>query len=108
MIKKFSGLRREFLAAAVIATFVAPPLVVAQSTKVLKLGGLLTVTGPNASLGKVAHCLRCTHTRHHSNQFTPISAHELNDPLSLSATSCIAFFQRLAAVLRSQAKRLPI
>jgi branched-chain amino acid transport system substrate-binding protein len=52
MIKKFSGLRREFLAAAVIATFVAPPLVVAQSTKVLKLGGLLTVTGPNASLGK--------------------------------------------------------
>jgi branched-chain amino acid transport system substrate-binding protein len=52
MIKKFSGLRREFLAAAVIATFLAPPLVVAQSTKVLKLGGLLTVTGPNASLGK--------------------------------------------------------
>ena len=44
--------RRTFIAAAVLAAAsMAAPLAHAQA-KVLKIGGLLTVTGPNASLGK--------------------------------------------------------
>ena len=46
--------RRTFIAAAVLAAAsMAAPLAHAQA-KVLKIGGLLTVTGPNAALGKEA------------------------------------------------------
>jgi branched-chain amino acid transport system substrate-binding protein len=52
MTTKYSVLRRTLVVAVATAMFVTPPFVIAQNTNVLKLGGLLTVTGPNASLGK--------------------------------------------------------
>jgi branched-chain amino acid transport system substrate-binding protein len=52
MTTKYSVLRRTLVVAVATAMFLTPPFVIAQNTNVLKLGGLLTVTGPNASLGK--------------------------------------------------------
>ena len=52
MTTKYSVLRRTLVVAVATTMFVTPPFVIAQNTNVLKLGGLLTVTGPNASLGK--------------------------------------------------------
>ena len=53
MTQNLRTTRQTLLAAALLAGMaLAAPLSHAQGTKVLKLGGLLTVTGPNASLGK--------------------------------------------------------
>lgn len=54
MTTTHQGTRRTLLAVAVlVAASMAAPLAHAQA-KVLKIGGILTVTGPNAALGKEA------------------------------------------------------
>lgn len=53
MINKHFKARRAALAAiGLTAVALASPLAQAQGTKVLKLGSILTLTGPNASIGK--------------------------------------------------------
>ena len=54
MFKKYHAIGRAVLGAVLLAATASVPLAHAQSTKVLKLGGILTVTGPNAALGKEA------------------------------------------------------
>ena len=52
MFKKYHAIRRAVLGTVLLAATTAVPLAFAQSTKIVKLGGILTVTGPNSALGK--------------------------------------------------------
>lgn len=54
MSKKYHAIRRAVLGTILLAASTTVPLAFAQGAKVLKLGGILTVTGPNSALGKEA------------------------------------------------------
>lgn len=54
MSKKYHAIRRAVLGTILLAASTSVPLAFAQGAKVLKLGGILTVTGPNSALGKEA------------------------------------------------------
>ena len=51
MFKKYQPIRRAVLRAILLAASTTGPLAFAQGTKIVKLGGILTVTGPNSALG---------------------------------------------------------
>lgn len=54
MFTKYHAVRRAVLATALLAVSTAGSMALAQTAKVVKLGGILTVTGPNSALGKEA------------------------------------------------------
>lgn len=54
MFKKYHAIRCAVLGTILLAASTTVPLAFAQGAKIVKLGGILTVTGPNSALGKEA------------------------------------------------------